>query len=384
MNISKRSKKLFEQKSIFFQFSHKIILLVGAAFLLSFDKVFKKNGKIVLGFGLFLFLVTILIIPQGGCQYHNTAVPESKIMTGKIKKFKEKNQFSFQHLVLTIPQNWNYLAEANRGLLSSFVSQKANIKGELYAYQNSENKDIAGLFQSYIKTKTRIRFLWMSPVKNKKVQGWVAKGAYDLMEEIFAEKRDFYHVYVALYKYEGQVYELILLAKGEEKDIEAKALRIINNVRFVKESKPKTWKRFRVKISELPAWNINSTKGKQIISWNHQSEPVIFILSQVKKLAKSVTFKTEVRKAISRFRIHLLEINYKYDYQIKVEKIGRKRAVVFKAVGALDNKRVGIRKYYFKSKQFIYEAEIWYSKKDWDDGIGAIVNELMKTIGFTK
>ncbi|MDH4129970.1 MAG: hypothetical protein OEV44_14530, partial [Spirochaetota bacterium] len=217
--------------------------------------------------------------------------------------------------------------------------------------------------------------------------GWIAKGSMEVTENIIEGIVKNYTIYLALYSYKNSIYEIVMVGQGKGLDYKKEAFQIINSVRFNANNNKIIWKSHGLKIMDLDEWVSKSTKKNEIISWTHNKEPVILIISFNKKIKGKQDFKTEVKKAINDFRVYLIKISYKYeDFEIITGSVSKEntRAVVFHAVGKMNNKKIGVRKYYFTNKNHLYDVEIWYSKKDWEEGISKIVDKTLKSIEFER
>ncbi len=286
---------------------------------------------------------------------------------------------------VSIPEAWNYLLEKEDRTIAVFQSKDSKIKGKLYLYPKS-NLSLKTLFQKYLRVKEDIQFSWMKGVQIGSKKAWMAKGEIESIEDFQENKKVYHTVYLSLIFYKEKTYELILLGKGKNLNLEKEVVQIISGIRWRQGGTQNYRERYGIRIHGSKNWSPLSTQGNQVINWSHKSMPILLSVSLVVKMKNSKAFKEEIKRDINLYKINLTEAGIQYDFELRKTKVTNKKklAVIFHAVGVRKKKKIAIRKYYFAYKNYLYEMEILYESKDWKEGISKEVKKVLKAIQFTR
>ena len=349
---------------------------------MTINKTIPMRNLCKTAFQTILLIFTIALLSH--CSL-GAKLPELKKPSIK-KVIKDYNQLHKNNVILRIPESWNYLIKEKDKSFANFENFDRRVFGTVNIYPNDKKKNFKTLFQDYLKEKSNIMYQWMSPVKNGKSDGWMAKGKIEIIENVALEKLKYYQIYLALFQDTKHFYEIIILVEDEKLDILKECVSIFKSFELSTPRKSNEWQRFGLSIPHCKNWIIQSTQEKQIISWRHNKEPIMISLSLVGKLKNKSSEKSLISEDMNKFKMTLMEINYKFDFDIRKEPVTKKKleSRVLNIVGTINDKRLGVRKYYFSHNNYLYSALIWYDTKDWKGGVGDEVYKIFNSIDFIK
>ncbi len=329
---------------------------------------------------LLIGLISSLIM----CSSAKRTLPSELKPVLKAKKL-EGSRLMYLETRITIPESWNYLLEKEDQAIAVFESKDSTVKGKLYVYPKS-NLSLKTLFQKYLLAKEDIRFSWMKEVQMGSREAWIVKGEIESVEDFEKGKKVYHTVYLSLIAYKEKIYELILLGKDKNNDLEKEAVQIIIGIRQKQGGVKNYRERYGIRIYGQEDWNQRSTQRSQVINWSHKRMAIIVSVSLVKKMKNSKDFKEQVKRNINLYKINLTDAGVQYDFELRKTKVTSKKklAIIFHAVGVRKKKKIAIRKYYFAHKNYLYEMEILYESKDWKEGISKEVRKVLKAIQFTR
>ncbi|MDH5680884.1 MAG: hypothetical protein OEZ36_04800 [Spirochaetota bacterium] len=347
--------------------------------------IHKQNKQLNIYKTVFHTLMMIITISLLSFCSLKAKLPEIKKPSIK-KIIKNYNQLHKNNVILRIPESWNYLITEKDKSFANFENPDRRVFGTVNIYPNKGQKDFKLVFQEYLKEKSNIAYQWMNPVNDGKSDAWMAKGKVEVIENVALQKIKYYQVYLALFQDAKHLYEIIILVDGEKLDVLKEIISIFRSFDLSDPSKTIVWQRFGLSIPHSENWIIQSGKERQIISWKHNKEPITLSLSLVGKLKGKSSKKSLISKDMNEFKMTLMEINYKFDFDIRKEPVTKKKlkSRVLNIVGTINDKRLGVRKYYFSYKNYLYSALIWYDSKDWKGGIGDEVYKVLNSIEFIK
>ncbi len=341
-----------------------------------------KNSTAFLIKKVSLILLISISALSIGCKAEEVIIPSLKEIAVVKDKYKG-NKLFIGHISITIPEEWNYLFVKDRKVLISFVNNDITIRGEVLVYKDNTKKPLRQVFESYLKEKPGVKFLWISTIKGLASEIWFSKGSY-VIKGIKGKRFDeIYNVYFALYRFGDKIYKLTILAGDNSKAFEQRIIGIINSLNFNKSFSKISYKRFGISITPPDSWSHRSTSNNQLVFISHISEPVVLSISIIKKLDSAKNTSLVIKKEINLFRINLMNIGYKYKFKISGDRLANgKRVIVFSSVGIREKAPLGIKKYYFVNKGYLYDIEVCYNEKNWDDGIDKAVDEVFKSMKF--
>ena len=293
-----------------------------------------------------------------------------------------------------LPSAWNYVFISQNRSKLIFEDAVADVRGQIQVYQNVHLKSPVQpqkWKERYLKSlKEELSLQWQYKQTNPQSIRYFIKGTKQVQIGASYGFTEPYDVFIGLIFTSKTVVELLCI--GKTPHFKAHMISVIRNLKVFNSKKdkknPLIWSRHGLKISSVPGWNWRPAIGKNIITWEHETEPLLVRIAYLDEVnaEEEGDFESISQKNISLLRIYLRKIKYRYTYNLISENKSNQSYKVFECLGLIKVKKnqpgrlIGLKVYYFQQNSRVYQAFFWYQQSKWKKQLDRKATEVLKAI----
>ena len=327
----------------------------------------------------FLFLIL-------GCSGGMKEVIVGNRVLGGFKEVGLGNILEVGGMRMKIPVDWDYIYEGGENRKIIFEDGDMSVRGEvnIYSYGGELGEDLVGEYMQEV--GQGIELEWWAKEWGWGKKMYIMKGIRKFDRDILYGVEGVNEVYLSLIEGEGKIYEVIFL--GQEEGLEGFVLSIlkglrINNGGVGNVERVERVIRHGLRVEYVEGWEWGTARGRNIVDWEHKREGLglrIRYLGVMEEVEGGGMEGWE--RSLELLKIHLKDIKYRYNFDIKGEELGGREYKVFEGIGLLGKSRelLGIRVYYFSEGRKLYGIIIWYQGKGWGRELQGVVGEVLGSI----